>query len=186
MPRPRAIKDSEIVDVPLPGTEGLEPDPQPGAARRPPGRPRGSRTNPAKKGIVNRSATTGKAMSKAQLKAHVANELYAFASMFVGLIGMKDPVCTQVLTEDVALPEGGTQERLAAIVDRTVTLLARSDKALSTLATTGVIGEVVMLGSLLVPVARQVWHAHGPNGIGHKEEENLDDIQGRYPAPALA
>lgn len=189
MARPRATTlEPEFKDVALEGLENLPQDPKPAGTRRPPGRPRGSKTTtaPAKKGGVAFRAPTGKAMSKDQVKHKVATELYGFASMFVGLLGMKDPDCAGLLTEPVNTPNG-EQERLEAIVERTVNLLARSDKVLSGLATTGIIGEIAMLGSLLLPVARQVWQAHGPNGHGHGEkEENLDDLKARYPAPTIA
>jgi hypothetical protein len=123
-------------------------------------------------------------MTKAQLKRNVAIEMYGFAQMFAGILGMKDPDCIEPLFEKVETPDG-TQERLAAIVDRTVNLLARSDKVLSGLATTGIIGEIAMLGGLLLPVAKQVWQAHGPGGHGHKTGENVDDLA-KYPAPAFA
>jgi hypothetical protein len=182
---PRATKATAIIDESLPGLNDLDQDPQPAAGRRGPGRPRGSKTAPVKK-IAHR-APSGKAMSKDQLKRNVAVEMYGFASMFAGILGMKDPDCVSPAFDQVDTPDG-QQERLAAIVDRTVNLLARSDKVLSGLATTGIIGEIAMLGSLLIPWGRQVWQAHGPNGHGHKqhEEGNIDDLKAKYPAPALA
>jgi hypothetical protein len=119
------------------------------------------------------------------MKAKVATELYGFASMFAGIWGMRDP-CAAVLAEVVPTPEGD-RERLEAIVMRTVDILARNDSVLGALAKSGLIGEIGMLGSLLYPVGKQIWQAHGPNGTGHRPVEELhDEYVDRYPAPSLA
>lgn len=179
MPRARAIKDTGIVDESLPG---MPQDPAPAGAKRGPGRPRGSTTKKttAKIGI---RGSDGRAVSKAQLKQQVATELYGFASLFAGMWSLRDPICAGVLTEEVTLPGLGTQERLAAIVDQAVEILARNDKVLTVLAAGGVIGQVGMLASLLMPVAKQVWHSHGPGGDQHGIESEVD--YEKYPAPAL-
>jgi len=58
---------------------------------------------------------------------------------------------------------------------------------LGALAKSGLIGEIGMLGSLLYPVGKQIWQAHGPNGTGHRPVEELhDEYVDRYPAPSLA
>lgn len=184
MPRARTVAEdaSAIRDEVIPG---LEQDPAP--VRRGPGRPPGTKNTPkpANPKIKMRNSS-GQVMSKAQLKAKVATEIYGFASMFVGLLGMKD-ACADVFLEEARMPDGSTQERLAAIVGKTVDILARNDNVLSAMATTGLIGELSMLGALLAPVVKQVWAAHGPGGHGHREElGDVGEYAHRYPAPSLA
>jgi hypothetical protein len=184
MPRARAgaIADSGIVDESLPG---MPADPQP-VTRRPPGRPRGSKTvkkaAPAK---IIRDSSSGRAMSKAQAKAKVATELYGVASLMVGMWEMRDPDCAGVWTDTLELPSG-TQERLAAVVERVVDIFARNDAVLSAMATTGILGEVALLGSLIWPALKKAWQHHGPNGVGHGggEEAGMDYAR-QYPAPSL-
>lgn len=182
MARRPAIVDDSIKDEALPGMEGLPQDPTP--AKRGPGRPKGSTTKKATPRIRARSSS-GQVMSKAQLKAKVATEVYAFATLFVGMWGLKDP-CAEVMSEEVQIPGHGTEERLAAIVTKVVDIMARNDAVLQFAATSGLIGEVGMLASLLWPVAKQVYSAHGPGGHGHEHEGNDVTDYDRYPAPALA
>jgi len=173
-----------LEDQALPGLDGLDQDPAPAAARPRRGRPPGSRSKSTITKSTPRSAA-GRVLSKTQMKAKVATELYGFASMFAGIWGMRDP-CAAVLAEVVPTPEGD-RERLEAIVMRTVDILARNDSVLGALAKSGLIGEIGMLGSLLYPVGKQIWQAHGPNGTGHRSVEELqDEYVDRYPAPSLA
>lgn len=184
MPRKKPeIVDAGIQDESLPG---MPPDPQP-VERRGPGRPRGSKTaTKAAPPKMIRDTGTGRAMSKAQAKAKVATELYGFGSLLVGLWEMRDPECAAPWTEQVDIP-GGRQERLAAVVEKVVDIIARNDAALSALATSTMIGEGAILASLLWPPVKTVWRHHGPGGAGHHHgEDGAEDYAQRYPAPALA
>lgn len=163
----QAIED-EIMAKELPA------DPEP--AKRGRGRPRGSTTS---------RASAGTSAGTAALKKQVHTELYAFASMFAGIWEMRDPECAAVLNEKINRPDGSQARRLEEIITQTVDILARSDKVLAVLANAGLTGQLVMLGSLVMPVAKQVWKAHGPNGTGHGESEPVYDTR-NYPAPALA
>lgn len=182
MPRKRPdIVDTGIKDESLPG---MPADPPP-VERRGPGRPKGAKTA-AKTAPMIRSASTGRAMSKAQAKAKVATELYGFASLLVGMWEMRDPECAAPWSEEVTLP-AGRQDRLSAVVERVVEIFARNDAVLNAMATTGLIGEIGMLASLLWPAVKTVWQHHGPGGAGHQSAEvGAEDYAQRYPAPALA
>ena len=182
MPRAnQQIKDSGIADEALPG---MAADPAPVVSKRGPGRPRGSKAA-AKPVKILRDSGTGRAMSKAQAKEKVATELYGFASLMVGMWEMRDPECAAPWTEEVNLP-GGRQERLAAVVGKVVDIFARNDAVLNAMATTGMIGEIGMLASLIWPAVKTAWSHHGPGGMGHQEQLGVEDYARQYPAPALA
>lgn len=165
----------------MPGLENLAQDPQPAAKRRP-GRPAGSVT---KKRTATKAAPGD--LTKAQLKAKVKTELYAFASMGFEMWEINDPDCAGPWLDSVNTPYGEMQ-RLEAIIDRMVDIMARNDSVLEFFAKTGVIGEGLMLGQLLMKPIKALIKAHGPGGTGHRrnEEEIASDYQARYPAPALA
>jgi hypothetical protein len=173
--RRAAVDDGGIKDEAFPG---MPQDPAP--AKRGPGRPAGSTTKKRAAPAVSGELT------KAQIKSKVSIELYAFARMFVEMWEIRDPHCAAPWLEVTDTPRG-QQERLAAIVDSTVNLLSRNDAVLSFMATSGVIGEALMLGSLLLKPVKTIVKAHGPGGMGHGIEEGTDDdYSARYPAPALA
>lgn len=174
MPRRRTVP-VEIVDGPMPGLENIEQDPTPARRSR-----AAAKTAPKKAA----GRAPGRPTNKQQLKDKVMTELYAVASMAVGLWGMRDP-CADVMLEQVPVLGGQTVERLEEICRRTVELLARNERVLEAFATAGFLGEATMLGTLLIPIAKRVYSAHGPGGHGHKGDEVEVDY-GRYPAPALA
>jgi len=186
MPR-RRTATAAPVESELPGLDDLAPDPVPTAlrgraprastpAKRGPGRPRG--TGPRTAG--------GRLMSKDAMRAKVAAELYTYLSLFAAGWELRDPQCAQVLFEPVVLPTDAgpvESERLQAIVDRLVAIISRNNAVLETLAKSGVIGELAILGHLMFPIVKAVWQAHGPAGIGHATpEEAADAYAQRYPA----
>lgn len=183
MPRTRKTPTTpELVDQTLPG---LDPDPAPAAARartprkstgRPVGRPRKS--------------TTAGPMTKAQMIDKVSTELYAYASMAVGMWSFRDPDCAAIVTEDVIVPSpsGPVQtERLRELVARVVAIMARNDRVLRAVAETGMVGEILMALHLAYPIGAALWRAHGPGGVGHRNAAEVErDYAEHYPAPALA
>lgn len=162
----------------------LPDDPAPAdPPRRGPGRPRKATGNAGQ--IAVRDQTTGQIMSEASQKAKVKRELYLWLSMVVGAAEIRDPECAGLFLQPVEIP--GTKqpvERLEAIVDRLVEIIARHKPTLAFMAKSGPVGDVALLGSLLLPIGRQIWRAHGPNGTGHGEEPT-SDLTGYAPyAPA--
>lgn len=188
MPRTRRTNAAAPVEEGLPGLDDLVQDPAPAPrrshhkaramaapAKRAPGRPRG--TGPR--------TSAGRLMSKAAMQAKVSAELYTYLSVFAAAWELRDPQCASVLFEEVRIPtEGGMVEveRLQGIVDRLVAMIARNSTVLETMAKSGIIGEMALLGHLLLPLGRAVWSAHGPTGVGHRAPEgNVSDNAERYP-----
>lgn len=166
----------------------MDADPQP-TTRRGPGRPRKTETADAPKSAGNRGkiaarTASGTIMSRAAMIAKVESELYTYFSLAVATWEIKDPECAGMMLEQVVLPTDSgpvRMERLAAIVNRLTAIIARNDRILAMLAKSGLIGEAAVLGSLLVPVGRQIWAAHGPTGDGHAR--GVDDVTAeQYPA----
>lgn len=184
MPRAKTTTPAagaELVDQVLPG---LDPDPAPKTPR-----PRSVR-NPTGRGPGRPRKTAGPAggMTHAQMVEKVSAELYMFAAIGVGGWELRDP-CARVMTEDVIVHTPGgpvRQERLAAIIERVVGMLARYPKALQLAAETGILGEALMTAGLIWPILTTVYRAHGPAGEGHGEVERERDYAATYPAPALA
>lgn len=180
---------ADLVDQELPGLE-LDADPEPRAPRR--GRPRKT-TTPVKaagtRGKIPARTSSGQIMSKNAMISKVQGEIYTWLSLFAAAWEIRDPECASVLYEPATVPgpNGPAQvERLAAITDRLVAMIARNDAVLETLAKSGIIGDAAVLGGLLLPVGRQLWRAHGPMGVGHAQEgqESADDVAAQYPAYA--
>lgn len=72
------------------------------------------------------------------------------------------------------------EPHIEAVVDRVVTIVARNEKLLTTMAKTGIVGDVIQLLSAILPIATVVWKAHGVGGHGHQPAGEID--AGRYPA----
>jgi hypothetical protein len=158
----------------------LERDPEPEVApRRGPGRPRKVAGNA---GLIPARDESGKIMSEAQMIAKVRDELHLWLSMAVGAWEFRDPDCAGLFLEKVEI-RGRKVERLEAICDRLVSIIARNKTLLATMTKTGVIGEAAALGTLIWPVAKAMMAAHGPNGHQHRadpEQGETDDLS--YPA----
>lgn len=176
MPRRKAtaIQDDGIENVSLPG---MPQDPPP---KRGPGRPRKAAAPP-------RDKATGRITSVAAMKQSAIAQLHAMASMALGVLSMKDD-CAGMMFEEVDLPGIGRKERLEALIERVVEILAKSPKALELVANSGILADGAIFGIILMPVIKQVWSAHGPGGHrhGYSEEMNPEEVSARYPAPQLA
>ncbi len=165
---PRARKPTAVLDDP-PFDLDLPTDPEPAAAktRRPTGRPPG---RPRK---IAARTPSGRIQSKASLMAQVQTEAEMYLTLFVGAWGMRDPECAEVANQQI--PE---------IAARVVKILSRNETLLAKVADSGILGDVAMLISALMPVGRQVWRAHGPGGHGHAPVEvDHDALAARYPVP---
>jgi hypothetical protein len=157
------------------------------APKRGPGRPRKeTATTQGNRSRVPARTASGKIMSKSAMQAKVAAELYTYLSLFAAGWEMRDPECAAVVYDQVTIPteRGPVQvERLQGVVDRMVAIISRNQAVLETMANSGIIGEIAMIGHLLWPIGRQLWSAHGPAGRGHtNEQEQGDDYASRYPA----
>lgn len=185
MPRRKA---ETLTDAELPGLEDLDQDPTPAAAKPRRGRPPGSRTTTGtgNRGRIPARTANGRIMTKAQMQAKVSVELYTYLSLFAATWEMRDPTCAAVLYEPVTIPgpSGPTQvERLQGIVDRLVVIISRNDTVLRTMAESGILGEIAVLGHLVFPLGKALFAAHGPNGTGHRPvEEVTSDYAAQYPA----
>jgi hypothetical protein len=115
--------------------------------------------------------------------AKVRDELYMWGSLIVGTWSMRDP-CADMMLEPIKIA-GGEMERLEAFVDRLSAIIGRNDKLLAMAASTGIVGEIAALATLLYPVAREIVRVHGPGGHGHQIEGQTSD-NGSYPAWAGA
>ncbi len=180
--------DQEFKNEVLDGLEGLKADPKPAAAKRPPGRPRGSKNAPAKatpRNIIGRSTATGKTMSRSQMVDAVATEIYAFLTLAVGGWSLRDPECADLWMDDVNV-NGRTQERLEAIADQFAAIIGRSDKLLATMAEGGIIVNIGVLTTLLAKPVKAIFKAHGPGGHNHQAEEGDAPNYDQFQAPALA
>lgn len=182
---PRRPRNAEVTeDDRAPFAAELDRDPEPDVApRRGPGRPR--KTAPAtatgNAGNIAVRNEKGQILSKAQKIAKVREEGYFWLSMVAAGWEIRDPECAGVLTESVTI-RGKEVERLEAITDRLVGIVAKYDDLLDFLAKSGVIGEAAMLGTLLWPVGKRVLKHHGPTGIGHQTPEESYADRAQYPA----
>jgi hypothetical protein len=173
MPRARKLLDQE-----LPGLEDMDPDPTPTAAR--PTRARTRRT-PAKaagnRGRVAARTPSGRIMSQTAMRNKVREEIGMYLALMQGAWDLRDPICAQA----------ATPERLDTIADRITSMIARSDSLLEMATKSGIIGDIVALLSAAFPIAREVWRAHGPGGIGHQSVEEVQrDYALQYPPHAAA
>lgn len=179
---PRRRRTEPLVEQQLPGMEDVPPDPAPG---QPATRSR-RKIGAAPAAPARRTAST-RAPSRATMIRDVEEQIYTWLSLFAAGWSLRDPICSAPLFEPVGLPVGDGRvepvERLAAMTRHLVAIIARSDKLLQTLASTGTIGELAKLGVLVWPVLRTVASHHGPNGVGHEQlQESADDLAARYPA----
>lgn len=147
-------------DIPLSGMGGLKADPAPrkSTGRKPTGRPAGrprTRTGPR--------TADGRVMSKAAMVDKVTADLYGAAALLP--LAVRDP-CVNVLFDPV--DDAGT-ERVAAIIDRSVAMMARNTKVLETVAKVGLLADVITMIGLIAPIGVAVWAAHGPGGHGHQD-----------------
>lgn len=181
----RKTGPESLVDTPfeLEGLDNLDKDPQPAAPKRGPGRPRKATSGaaPARRRSAPARTSSGRIMSKDQMKAKVSAELYGLAALMAGGWAMRDP-CAETLFETSNIG-GVDQERLTVIVERTVALIARNDAALEFCAKSGALGETLALATALWPVAKAIYQAHGPGGHGHRLDEGMlhADYANAYP-----
>lgn len=191
MPRPRKTASTPIdaEDQNLPGMhdEDFPQDPQP--AKRGPGRPRKSATPGAPKVTTRRPTTraarAGRVMTRAQMVDKVSAEMYAFSSMLLVAWEIRDPECASVMYDQVTIPTPNgmvADQRLNALIARTVAIIARDEKRLELLAKSGMVGELIGLGALLVPIGKQVWRHHGPGAAGHGDQTEMGYDPAQYPA----
>lgn len=182
MPRARKVTADVLEDTPLPGMP-LDGDPAPAAARRGPGRPRKVTGVPVKstgnRGRVPARTAKGRIVSKEAMMAKVYADAYTYASLLHAAWDFKDPECAAVWMEPVE--SLGGQQRLAALIERLVTIVARNDSMLAAAYNSGIFGEAAIMASLLFPPIKQLWKAHGPNGTGHQDQGEGFDAD-RYPA----
>lgn len=182
MPRARAVKPLPTDDESaLDGSadKGFDADPVPRAARTRTARKPRARATTTRRGSIGQRDTSGRIMSKAAQVAKVKEELYLWASLFIGGWELKDPECAAPWFAMTNV--GGVQrERLEAFVDRITTMIARNDKWLAVVANSGAIGDAAMLGGLAWPALKVVVKHHGPTGIGHQVEDT-DAYADQYP-----
>lgn len=160
----------------------LDGDPIPGTpVKRGPGRPRknpdappATRAPRGNQGKIAARTPTGQIMSEAEMIATVREEIYMWLSMGVGMWEAIDEECASVLLEPVRVPAArgmAEVERLEAITDRMVAIIARNKKTLAYLAKTGILKDIFMLGSLLMPVAKTVYKNHAGGGHGKANQD---------------
>lgn len=171
MARPR-----KAAAIPLPPEDAdwagkpdeYEDDPQPAAARRPVGRPKGS----GNRGKIATRTASGRIQSRASLVAQVKAEVYLYLTVVAGAWSLRDPWCAASLTE----------ERIDALAGGIVDMISRNEKALEFAGRSGIFGDIAKIGSAALPVGIAVWKAHGPGGHGHQlREEGAEDAH-LYPA----
>lgn len=185
MPRARKIVADDVTDQELP-LDGLDADPTPRATR---GRPRKTTAKGVgSRGRIPARTAAGRVMSHSAMVAKVSEEVYMYLSLAAAGFELRDPECVASLYEPVTVPGGSGPievERLRAIADRLVAMIARNKGLLEMAAKSGILGEIAVMLSLVIPVARTIWQAHGPSGTGHRPaEEVVGDLNARYPAYA--
>lgn len=157
----------------------LPADPAPGKRR--PGRPRKTAGATAgNKGRIPARNPNGSIMSKAAMVDNVKAQIFMVAAPLVAVWQFRDPDCSAALDEP--MPDG--TDRLSAIVDSIVSIIARNDSVLSFMAKSGVMVDLGMLVTALMPVGKTVWKAHGPGGAGHGDgqEARGGDYARDFPA----
>lgn len=171
MPRPK--RSTELVDQPFPEMSDLDPDPQPVAARRGPGRPRKATTTGARgPGKIPARTSSGRVMSKAAMETKVRAEITTYLTLANAAFSLRDPECAAIV--EAQIPE---------ITDRAVALIARNESVLAVVAKSGIIGDILALVSALFPILRQMWAVHGPGGKGHDLDESRGSIDADRYAP---
>jgi hypothetical protein len=162
----------------------LPQDPPPKRRGRPPGSPnRKTTTTAGNRGKISARTAAGKIMSKPEMMAKVKGELYMLVAAGYAIWDMKDPTCAEVM--QIPMPDG--RDRIEAIVDHMVAIIGRNAGVLAFLSKTGVMMDAGMLFTALMPIAKQWWVHHGPNGVGHGEPaEVANGYAATYPAYAGA
>lgn len=178
MPRRTPLADAE-----LDGLDNLPADPPAKTAtpaRRGPGRPKGSTT----KGRIPVRTSTGKIASRAEMIATVKGQIYVIVAPAAAMWEIRDPECAEVLHEPTATGE----DRLEAIVDRIVAMIARNSGVLEFLAKSTLLADAGVLAMLLTPIIKKVWAHHGPMGVGHTTDPEAlaSDYARNFPAYAPA
>lgn len=154
-------------------TEQTGGDPVPGQRR---GR-RATSTEPktGNRGRIPVRTPAGKIASKAQQIETVREQIEFFLSLGAAGWAMRDEECAATATD----------ERIGKFTEGLTRMVARSPKLLNYAATTGILGDIVMMLSAAVPVATAVWKAHGPNGHRHGVRDELEGLDSdRFPAYA--
>lgn len=182
---PRARRTAVVEEFPLPvgESEGLRQDPPPSdpPARR--GRPRKAAGGLIATKTTNRAAaraSNGRVMSKADMVAKVTEELRMWAELALMPWEIRDPECAATMRDEVTV-RGHKMERIDAIVERAVAMVSRNPRLLAILASSGIVGEAIMLGTLLKDPVRQWMRVHGPGGIGHVTEGEAAEYADRFP-----
>lgn len=181
MPRRARTTDPDAAALIGQPSSGLEADPEPAPPAR---RRRTPGSNVGNQGKVRARNAKGQIMSKTAMIAKVEEELYLYFSLFVGAWELRDPDCASVMYSPASIPGTKDQvERMALVVQRVTSLIARSDSLLEKAANTGIIGEIALLCHALWPVGKAIYRAHGPGGMGHQQvEEDPRVLAARYPA----
>jgi hypothetical protein len=179
MPRRRATATVEGPmegDRALPGMVELAADPEPAPVKRGPGRPRKVAAGNA--GRIPARTPSGKIASRAAMQSKVRDEIHLYLSLVQAGWELRDPVCASA----------ASPERLASIADSLVAMVSRSDSLLEMAAKSGIVGDIAMLLHAVFPIAKAVWQAHGPNGHGHRdaEEVRIDNFAAYPPHSAVA
>jgi len=165
MPRRKA----DLVDADL----DFDADPEPTAARARRTRRTPAKTTPPR---VRSRATSGRILSKAAMQTKVREEIEMYLSLAQGAWSLRDECA-----------EAASPERIAVIADSLTAMISRSDALLEMASKSGIIGEIVKLLTVMMPIARAVWSAHGPSGSGHRPPEEVQrDWAHQYPAPTIA
>jgi hypothetical protein len=111
------------------------------------------------------------------MQAKVREEAFTYLSLMAAGWEIRDPWCAAQATE----------ERIGVVADQFVAMVSRSDSLLQSVASSGIIGNVIMMMNALFPIVREVWRAHGPGGHGHQDQGGDEgDVTARYPAYAAS
>ena len=165
MPRtPRSATATDPDTAALAGLDDLPPDPAPAAPKRR-GRPPGSGT---KKPTIPARRGNGTIMSQSEMIDAVKGQLMMLVLPAAAAWEMRDPECASVLSDEVNA-KGDT--RLEAIIDRMMAMISRQPAVLAFMAKNTLLLELGQMATLLTPVIKQVWKAHGPTGTGHHVDE---------------
>lgn len=163
-----ARRSTAVVDDGALPISDLESDITP---RRGPGRPRKSApaarkatgARPGRKPgtvrIAGPRTTSGQVMSKAQQRENVEAELGLVMTGAVALLEFRIPEAESAFYDPIKLGRMGEVTPLDAIVERTVSLLARKEKWLATAAKGGLILDFAVLATVLGTVGARLYRA---------------------------
>lgn len=178
MPRPKkaaptstAAVDEPMFDIPA------DPEPsQPRSRRAPASRAATGRPAGRPRTKAGPRASNGRVMSAVAMRAKVEGELYGLMVLASSVFSAKDP-CAEIPFE--VNRQGVTHAE--AMASAYTALLARNDKALAFVASSGIMGDVLTAILATAPVVMGIMRAHGPGGTGHGDQEDQIDAN-RYPA----